>query len=65
LVTEFVKMSPDYESVLNGDKKACWDCHRDVPHTSISSVSSIDYGNLPMPGSPAPAWLESMLGNSP
>jgi cytochrome c nitrite reductase small subunit len=64
LVSEYTKMGVDYNSVKNGDKKACWDCHRDTPHTMISSVSSIVYGDLPLPDSPVPQWLGSMLGSS-
>ncbi|MDR1657051.1 MAG: cytochrome c nitrite reductase small subunit [Deltaproteobacteria bacterium] len=65
LVTEFTKMSADYETVKSQDAKACWDCHRDTAHTKISSISSAEYGSLPLPSSPAPAWLESMLSTSP
>jgi cytochrome c nitrite reductase small subunit len=62
LVTEFTKMSPDYATVENGENKACWDCHRDTPHTQISSVSSIHYGSVPLPQSPVPDWLQSKTG---
>jgi cytochrome c nitrite reductase small subunit len=65
LVTEFTKMSPDYASVTTGEKKACWDCHRDTPHTTVSSTTSINYGGLPIPASPAPDWLEAMIGDKP
>jgi cytochrome c nitrite reductase small subunit len=65
LVTEFAKMSPDYDSVKNGEQKACWDCHRYTPHMAVSSTNSISYGGLPLPASPAPAWLETMLGDEP
>jgi cytochrome c nitrite reductase small subunit len=61
LVTEFVKMSPDYESITNGDKKACWDCHQDLVHTSISGLGTNINLNLPLPFSPVPAWLDGML----
>jgi cytochrome c nitrite reductase small subunit len=61
LVTEFVKMSPDYASILSGDKKACWDCHQDLVHTRITSVTSNNNVNLPLPPSPLPGWLEDLL----
>jgi cytochrome c nitrite reductase small subunit len=63
LVTEFTKMSSDYNSVISGQKKACWDCHRETPHSSVSSASSIVYGSLPLPDSPVPNWLKSKTGN--
>ncbi|MDR2443389.1 MAG: cytochrome c nitrite reductase small subunit [Deltaproteobacteria bacterium] len=61
LVTEFVKMTPNYESILNGDKKACWDCHQDLTHTAMSGLGSNNNVNLPLPASPVPAWLDNML----
>lgn len=61
LVTEFAKMSPDYEKILSGEKKACWDCHRDVPHTMNSGLGSINKVSMPLPVSPVPAWLEGMI----
>jgi cytochrome c nitrite reductase small subunit len=61
LVTEFVKMSPDYETILSGENKACWDCHREVPHTQISGLGSSNNVNVPLPDSPVPVWLEKML----
>ncbi|MDR2387221.1 MAG: cytochrome c nitrite reductase small subunit [Deltaproteobacteria bacterium] len=61
LVTEFVKMSPDYETVINGENKACWDCHRDMAHGTVSGLGSNVNVNLPFPDSPVPAWLEKML----
>jgi cytochrome c nitrite reductase small subunit len=61
LVTEFAKMSPDYDSIIKGDKKACWDCHREVPHTRNSGLGSNVNVNLPFPPALAPAWLESVI----
>ena len=61
LVTEFVKMTPDYQTVVSGEKKACWDCHQDTAHTRISGLGPNNNVNLPLPASPLPAWLEKML----
>jgi cytochrome c nitrite reductase small subunit len=63
LVTEYAKMSPDYDSILKGEKKACWDCHRNAPHTQISGLGSNINVNLPLPDSPVPAWLGKMIKN--
>ncbi|MDR1394936.1 MAG: cytochrome c nitrite reductase small subunit, partial [Deltaproteobacteria bacterium] len=57
LVTEYLKMGPDYRAVTDGRKKVCWDCHQDLPHTRNVSVNSIVYGNLPLPPAALPAWL--------
>jgi cytochrome c nitrite reductase small subunit len=61
LVTEYVKMTPDYESIESGEKKACWDCHQDLVHTPIAGIGSNINENLPLPASPVPAWLDSMI----
>jgi cytochrome c nitrite reductase small subunit len=60
LVTEFVKMSPDYDSVLRGDNKACWDCHQDLVHFSAGGLTSNNVA-LPHPSSHVPDWLKNSL----
>ena len=44
-----------------GEGKACWDCHRDVPHGGSNSLSSTPNALLPYPESPVPDWLQKML----
>jgi cytochrome c nitrite reductase small subunit len=61
LVTEFVKMGADYEAMLRGDKKTCFDCHRNGPHDTKVSLSTDSVVGLPLPDSPAPAWLEALI----
>jgi len=61
LVTEFTKMNVDYQQVLKGEKKACWDCHTQVPHTNISNLGSAPGAIVPFPAAPVPDWLSSML----
>jgi cytochrome c nitrite reductase small subunit len=61
LVTELVRMAPYYESVANGDQKACWDCHQGLVHTTVGGEGSNNNVNVPLPPSPAPAWLQSWL----
>lgn len=38
-----------FEEIKNGDGKLCWDCHRQVPHTNISSLSSAPNAIVPSP----------------
>lgn len=50
---EFVKTGRiDYMQAKTGDGKACWDCHRNVPHGGMNSLSSTSHVDVPIP----PAW---------
>lgn len=63
---EFVKAGRiDYMMAKRGEGKACWDCHRDVPHGGMNSLSSTPRAEsqVPLPPSPVPQWLRSMTGN--
>lgn len=40
----------------------CWDCHREVPHGRVNSLSSTPYARVPVLTSPVPEWIESSLG---
>lgn len=53
----------DYMASLRGEGKACWDCHRDVPHGGINSLSSTPgaHSQVPLPPSPVPRWLQKMM----
>ncbi len=64
LNTEFVKTGMiDYKDVKEGKGKACWDCHTQVPHTKISSLSSSPNAIVPLPASPVPDWLKKSMKN--
>lgn len=39
---------------------ACWDCHRDVPHTRSRSLSATSNQIVPMPETNVPKWIESL-----
>lgn len=52
LNTEFVKTGMiDYTMAKEGAGKACWDCHRDVPHMGKNSLSSTPSAIIPYPKS--------------
>ncbi len=58
---EFVKTGRiDYMMAKAGDGKACWDCHRNVPHGGMNSLMSTPNAEtqVPLPPSPVPAWLQ-------
>ena len=63
---EFVKTGRiDYMEAQRGEGKACWDCHRNVPHmgkNSLSATPGAEYVE-PMPPSPVPGWLHRALGH--
>ncbi len=65
LNTEFVNTGMiTFAEANDGGGKACWDCHRDVPHTTISNTASSPNVIAPMPESPVPAWLKDRVKNS-
>lgn len=64
LNTEFVKTGRiDYMEAKRGEGRACWDCHRNVPHGGMNSLSGTPWAEtqVPLPPSPVPEWLQKML----
>ena len=61
---EFVKTGRiDYMMAKRGEGKACWDCHRNVPHGGMNSLMSTPNAEAvtPLPASPVPDWLQKTL----
>lgn len=48
------------ENNLHGEGKLCWECHREVPHGRVKSLSSTPHARVPFPGSPVPDWLKEL-----
>lgn len=44
--------------------RVCWDCHREVPHGRVNSVSSTPNARVPLPESPVPDWLREYMKNN-
>jgi cytochrome c nitrite reductase small subunit len=42
------------------DRK-CWECHREVPHGRVNSLSSTPNARVPLLESPVPEWLKVKL----
>ncbi|WP_099463069.1 cytochrome c nitrite reductase small subunit [Parabacteroides provencensis] len=64
LNTEFVKTGMiEFAQTKEGEGKACWDCHRNTPHTTVSNISSSPNVIAPMPESPVPKWLKKIITN--
>ena len=51
----------DYMMTEVGQGKACWDCHRQVPHGGHSSLTESPATKVPLPESPVPGWLQRAL----
>lgn len=51
-----------FASANHGSGQACWDCHREVPHGRVNSLSSTPDANVPQP-TPVnmPAWLAEQI----
>lgn len=61
---EFVKtgMISYTQASEDGKGKACWDCHRNVPHSTVSSLTASPNAPLtPLPKSPVPSWLKNLM----
>lgn len=46
--------------VHNTDRE-CWECHREVPHGRVNSLSSVPNAKVPVPESPVPEWLKEII----
>jgi cytochrome c nitrite reductase small subunit len=53
-----VKANVSFDETLEGNGKRCWDCHREVPHGSVRSLSATPWVEVPAPKSPVPDWLK-------
>ncbi|MCR4765078.1 MAG: cytochrome c nitrite reductase small subunit [Bacteroidaceae bacterium] len=63
---EFVKTGRmGYMEQMREGGKVCWDCHRNVPHGGMNSLSSTPgaEGVTPLPPSPVPQWLQNLMGD--
>jgi len=41
--------------------RVCWECHREVPHGRVNSLSSTPNARVPLPESPVPDWLKEAI----
>lgn len=41
-------------------ERKCWDCHREVPHGRVNSLTSTPNARVPLPESPVPDWLKEL-----
>ena len=48
----------------NTQDRVCWECHREVPHGRVNSLSSVPNARVPVPQSPVPDWLQEYMKES-
>jgi cytochrome c nitrite reductase small subunit len=41
--------------------RQCRECHRETPHGTVNSLSSVPYARVPLPESPVPDWLRKTM----
>jgi cytochrome c nitrite reductase small subunit len=44
-------------------ERLCWECHREVPHGRVNSLSSVPFARVPKPSAPVPEWLSKNINN--
>jgi len=42
-------------------ERYCWDCHREVPHGSVSSLSSSPHAIVPLLPDVMPKWIDKYI----
>jgi cytochrome c nitrite reductase small subunit len=42
------------------EDRLCWECHREVPHGRVNSISSVPNARVPVPGSNVPEWMKQV-----
>lgn len=52
----------DFMQAQCGEGKACWDCHRNVPHAGVNSLMATPNAEMmvPLPPSPVPEWIQKL-----
>jgi cytochrome c nitrite reductase small subunit len=48
--------------MFRNDRK-CWECHREVPHGRVNSLSSVPNAKVPLPETLVPTWLQKLMNN--
>jgi cytochrome c nitrite reductase small subunit len=59
----FLLLDPKLVSLVENQKvhatgRVCWECHREVPHGRVNSLSSTPNARVPLPESVVPDWLK-------
>lgn len=49
------------KTIVHGEGKLCWQCHRETPHGRVKSLSATPNAQVPGLSPVAPAWLEKLI----
>lgn len=60
LITDSKVLAQTQTYLHKFEDRLCWECHREVPHGRVKSLSSTPYARVPMLASPVPEWLKKM-----
>ncbi len=61
LVTDSKLLSSTTEYQHFRSERKCWECHREVPHGRVNSLSSVPNARVPLLESPVPDWLKKII----
>jgi cytochrome c nitrite reductase small subunit len=63
VISDFRMNQADAGFTMLRKERRCWDCHREVPHGRVNSLSSVPYARVPLPQSPVPGWMKKVMSN--
>ncbi|MCE4566430.1 cytochrome c nitrite reductase small subunit [Maribellus sp. CM-23] len=59
------KLASSVQAHINHTQdRICWECHREVPHGRVNSLSSVPNAQVPLPESPVPGWIKEYIKNN-
>lgn len=61
LLTDAKLTAVHEDFVTHKTDRTCWECHREVPHGTVKSLSSTPYARAPLLESPVPKWLQTVM----
>lgn len=62
-ITDAKLSSKVSSNVKHTQNRKCWECHREVPHGRVNSLSSTPDARVPLPSSIVPDWLKDYLND--
>lgn len=60
LLTDSKMNQKDEMFTAHRTDRTCWECHREVPHGRVNSLSSVPNARVPVPSSVVPDWIKEL-----